>query len=113
MTTAIGARIHRVTVQNPGTAAANADGAYTQTYTDAAPADWQVAIRPATARELERLVAGTVLAQASHVVTGPYRADVTTQTRLLFGSRTLNVIGVSNPDERNRETIAICTEVVT
>lgn len=107
-----GRRVHRVTLQNPGPFSADADGNPIATWTDLSPAAWQVSIEPATERSLERITAGTVLAQASHIVSGPYRYDITTQTRVLFNGRILNVIGVSNPDERNIETIALCSEIV-
>lgn len=109
---AAGRRRHTVVLQNPGPLVI-VDGEQVVTWMDATPRTWQVAIEPATARDLERVTAGTVLAMASHVVTGPYRADVTTQTRILFGIRVLNVLGVSNPEEKNVETIATATEVVT
>jgi head-tail adaptor len=110
--TPAGARRHAVRVQNPGPAVADGDGGYSQTWTDLVPATWQVSIVPATSRNLERVTAGTVLATASHVVSGPHHQGVTTQTRILFGARVFQVTGVSNPEELNRETIAICEEVV-
>lgn len=108
-----GRRYHRVTVRNPqGEPVADGDGGSTQEYDDA-ESPWHVAIEPATVRTLERVAVGTVSAQASHVVTGPYRSDVTTESRLAFGARTLYVVGVINVDERNIETIALCSELVT
>ena len=110
--TSINDRPHRVTLQNPGPAVPNNDGGYTQSWTDLVPPAWTVKIAPATAADLERVTAGTVLATATHLVTGPYRADITTQTRVLFNGRQFSVTGVSNPEERNVETIAVCVEVV-
>lgn len=108
-----GRRIHYVLVQNPsGAAAPDSDGVYVQAYVDGSPASWKVSIEPATARDLERITAGTVIAQASHVVDGAYRSDVTTGSRLVFNGRILNVLGVANPEERNLETVAVCSEVV-
>ena len=69
-------------------------------------------LMPATARDLERLAAGSVIATGTHVVRMPYHAGVTTQTVVTFNGRRLAVTGVSNPDERNRETICVCAEVV-
>jgi len=105
-------RPHRVTLQNPGPAVPDGDGGFTQTWTDLVPPALYVKIAPATAREVERLAAGTVLATATHIVTGPYHAGVTTKTRIVFNGRVFSVTGVANPDERNVETIAICAEVV-
>lgn len=103
---------HLVTLDNPGTAVADGDGGFTQTFAELSPARVWAAIQPATARDLERVAAGTVLSTASHIVTMRYHAGVTTKTRITFGTRVLNVTGVSNPDERNRELVCLCAEVV-
>ena len=107
---------HRVTVQQPGAPIPDGDGGYTEGWVDAAPSTWQVAIAPATARELETAAAAsgqaTTLTAASHLVTGSYRGDITTQSRLLFGTRLFQVSSVRNPDERNRELVLACTELV-
>lgn len=111
-TTPLGHRRHLVRLQRPGPALPDGDGGYTTVWSDLDPAELYVSILPATAGGLERITAGTVLSMASHVVTGPYHAGVTTQTRILFGDRTLNVVGVVNPDERNVETVMVAAEVV-
>lgn len=108
---ASGRRDKRVFVQNATEAVV--DGEPTSTWTDADPPSWQVAIEPASARALERITAGTVLSQATYIVVGPYRTDITTQSRLIYNGRILNVIGLANPEESNRELIAVCAEVVT
>jgi SPP1 family predicted phage head-tail adaptor len=69
-------------------------------------------IVPATQRDLERLVAGTVQSSATHVVTIDYHPQVTTQTQVLFNGRTLHVNSVQNLEERNIELVLICEEVV-
>jgi len=71
-----------------------------------------VSITPATAKNLERVTAGTVTAMATHILEGPYHPQVTTKTRVLFGSRIFNVTGVANPGEQNVDLIAVCVEVV-
>jgi head-tail adaptor len=109
---AIGRRDKIVVVQTPGPAVPDGDGGYTHTWADANPRTWHVSIEPATTRDLERVAAGTVIATASHLVTGPYRPDLTTQTRLLFGARVFNVTGIANPSEKNEELILVCVEVV-
>jgi SPP1 family predicted phage head-tail adaptor len=108
----IGQRRHLVTFQNPGPAVPDGDGGFAQTWTDLVPASGWVAIVPATAKDLERVTADTVLAAASHILTGPYHPQVTTQTRVTFGTRTFSVTGVSNREERNIEMVLVCTEVV-
>ena len=108
----IGRLNKRVSLANPGAPVANGDGGFTQAWTDASPATVWAAIQPATARDLERMAAGTVLSTASHILTMRYHAGVTTQTRVTFGTRLFSVTGVMNPEERNAETIALCVEVV-
>lgn len=109
----VGARPHRITLQNPGTAVPDGDGGFTQTWTDLTPASMFAKIAPATARDLERVAAGTVLSTATHIVTLPYHPQITTLTRITFNGRNLSVTGVSNPDERNVELILTAVEVVT
>lgn len=110
--TPIGEFIHRVTLQDPGPGVPDGDGGFTQSWTDLVPPAWLCKIAPATAADLERVTAGTVLSMATHVVTGPYRADLTTKSRIVFNGRSFSIVGVSNPEERNVETICVCKEVV-
>jgi head-tail adaptor len=107
-----GQKRHLVSLDAPGAAVPDADGGFTQTQAPLDPPEMYAEIQPATARDLERVTAGTVLSSASHVVTMDYHPGVTTQTRITFNGRIFSVTGVSNPDERNIETIAICVEVV-
>lgn len=112
---AAGRRDKHVIVQRRGPDAPNPSnpGVPTPTWIDAAPRDWFVAIEPATARSLERIAAGTVLTQATHVVSGPYRSDIKANDRILFNGRPFSVLGVATPEERRIETIALCNEVLT
>lgn len=107
-----GDRRHRVTVQNPGPPVPDGEGGSTTTWVDANPYAVLARVTPATAVDLERVTAGTTLSQASMIVTMPYHPQVTTATRIDFHGRTLYVKGVSNPEERNIETIALCQELV-
>jgi len=108
----IGDQRHLVLLQNPGSPVADGDGGFTQTWADLAPPTWYCSITPASTRDLERIAAGTVIAEASHIVKGRYRADVTTKTRVVFNGRRLNVTAVANPQERNVDLELICVEVV-
>lgn len=113
-TTSVAARPHRIRLQAPapGPGVPNGDGGYTRTWFDLTPAVVSAKIAPATAADLERVTSGTVLSTASSIVTMPYHPQVTTETRILFNGRALSVTGVSNPEERNVETIALCVEMV-
>lgn len=112
-TASIHSRQKRVTFQNPGPATKDNDGGFTQSWTDLPPAA-SAHIAPATTETLERLAAGsTVLSSATHIVTVPYRAGISTQTRILVDGRTLNVKSIVDKDERHVELALVCEEVVT
>lgn len=108
-----GSRRHLVVLQNPDALVPDGDGGFNApTWSDLSPRSMWASIAPATVRDLERVAAGTVVSSATHLVTMLYHAQVTTQTRITFNGRTLNVTGVANPDERNKELILACTELV-
>lgn len=108
-----GKKRHLVTLDNPGPTVPDGDGGFTQTRVALEPEEGIfVEIKPATARDLERVVANTVQSRASHIITGDYVAGVTTQTRIHFGSRVFEVTGVQNPEERNIELVLAAIEVV-
>jgi len=95
---AIGTYRHVVTFQVPITVP-DGDGGFVESWGDLAP-PWPVAIEPANVRDLERRAAGTIIAAATHIVSGRYRADVTIEARMVFEARTFRVAGIRNVDER-------------
>lgn len=108
----IGQLRHRVTLQNPsGTPVPDGEGGFTHAYVNLTPATVSADVRPATARDLERVTANTTITSATHIVTMRYHAGVTTATRITFKGRTLYVRGVSNPEEKNEMTICVCEEL--
>ena len=109
---AIGTHRHRVTLDEPGDPIPDGDGGYTETYTPLDPAAWDCSIEQAAARTLENIGAGSLVAQATHVVRGRYHAGITTRTRVTFHGRILNVLYTANVDERDIETALVCAEVV-
>lgn len=113
---AISARIHRVTFQARGTPVPDGDGGYTEGYTDLDPPSLQVSIENATAADLERLASGTVIATATHVIRGPFHPGVDTKTRIQFvqrgKTRTFNVRGVADREERSVDMTLLCEELV-
>jgi SPP1 family predicted phage head-tail adaptor len=109
VTIAIGKRRHLVTLQT-STAAEGAGGDYGLTWAAMTPSQVYAAVEPATAQRLERIGHGAVIAQATHLVTIPYVASVTTKARVLLNGRALNVVGVANVEERNIELILVCVE---
>jgi len=88
----IGDYKHLVTFQDP-TRTPDGVGGYTETWADLSPATWKVAIVPAAAADLERLVPGTVLTQATSRVLGHYHPGVSTSTRMLYNGKTFAITG--------------------
>jgi head-tail adaptor len=107
----IGAYRHVVTVQAPGLRVPDGDGGFTESWTDADPPTWAVNLAPATAGDGETAIAGTVLPTMTHLARGRYHPGVTTQARLVFEGRVLNILTVRNLEERNRTLEVVCTEV--
>lgn len=112
MATTLGERNKLVLLQNPGPAVPNGRGGSIPNWIDCTPRSAYVSITPATAKDLERVVAGTVLATATHILEGAYHPQVTTLTRVLFGARIFSVQGVANPKEQNVDMVMVCVEVV-
>ena len=113
----IGARIHRVIFQSPGPAVPDGDGGYTQSWIDVSPAAWKVSIRPATAADLERTAAGSVLSMASYLVEGAFHPGVTTASRMvgvsaLVAGKVFSIVGVINPELRSVDMVLGAVEVV-
>jgi head-tail adaptor len=106
-----GKRRHLISLRNPGQPVPDGEGGHTIEPEEFATRYAEIAA--ATVAGLERIAPGTVQSAATHVVTFDYHPSVTTKTTIGFGSRVFEVTGVVNPEERNIDTIALCTEVVT
>jgi len=112
-------RPHRVSLTGPGgVPVPDGDGGFTVTAAALDPPAVWAQITPATAADLERLAAGTVLASATLLVTMPFHAGVNTNTQLAWTDAFLrphaaNVVGVVNVDERCRELIVGAVEILT
>ena len=48
--------------------------------------------------------------QVTHKIRIRYRSGITAKNRILFGTRTFNIISLINPDERNRMLDILATE---
>jgi len=106
----VGQRPHRVQLQQrDGQPAANDDGGFTQPWVDMPPAAF-ARVSPATPGLMERLVSGTTSTTATHVVTMPWRAGVTTAMRLVCEQTPtpLQIVGVLDPDERHIDLVLAC-----
>ncbi len=109
---ALGHYRHVVTLDEPGNPISDPDGGWIPTWAPLDPPTWHCSITQPAARTLESLGAGSVESTATHLLSGRYHKGITTQTRVMFEGRTLNVIYVANRDERDITTDAVCAEVV-
>lgn len=109
----LGARRHLVSVYAV-TKVASADPGEpkTDSLVPLSPATWYCSINPATTSDLERVSAGTITSTASHILRGRYHPAITTQTRILFGTRILDVTGVANLEERSIDMEVVAVEKV-
>ncbi len=114
---ASGQRRLLVTLDAPGPAVPDGDGGYTQGWAPLDPPTVFADVRPASTRDLERVIAGTVQSTATHLVTLPFHPGVTTTTRVRWTDEaqrphTANVTAVVNVDERCVEMVLGAMEVV-
>lgn len=98
---------HPITLQNP-TVSRGASGGKTEAYT--AFASPRAAIKYLSGEENEG--AGQKRARATAEIKFRYVANVTTKTRILFGSRTFDILTINNVFEKDRELICQCRENV-
>jgi head-tail adaptor len=110
--TSISNRPHRIQLQRPSVPIQVGDGTFLQTWADLSPAHVFAQVKPATTVDLERLALGTVISNASHVITFPFHPDVTVATRMVYRGRVFQVTGVSTPDEEQVETICLAVELI-
>jgi len=110
-------RQKRVTLTTPGVPVPDGDGGYTNVATPLDPPALYAHVRPASARDMERIAGATTLPTATHLVVLPYHPQVTTETVVHVEdhprpARVLKVVYVGNPHERNADLELICAEQV-
>ena len=95
----VGALIHRVQLQNfvAASPSQNAIGEPDGTWTTFATVP--ASIEPLRGREL--IAAQATQSEVTGTIRIRYNASVTAKTRVLFGARAFDVLGVINPDEAN------------
>jgi len=99
----VGQDRHLVRFETPGEAVPDGEGGFSRSWEPLSPPTWYVRVRPATARDAERAVAGTLITHRSHVIHGRYHPGVTEAARMVFDGRTYQVTSVTNIDERDKE----------
>jgi SPP1 family predicted phage head-tail adaptor len=109
----LAARRHRVTLFEPGPPKPDGEGGYEETEQPLDPPAAWCSIEQASDNDLERIMAGTVLVTASHILELPYHAGVTTDTRVRRSDgREYEVNFVRNVEERNITLQLVCSEVI-
>lgn len=109
-TTSIAARPHLVALSTPGELVPDGAGGWIQEDAPMVPPTWNCRIQPATVRDLEQLTNSAIVSQATVVITGPWRPDITTETIIKYRGQTYRVNGVQSPDELRVETVVFCTQ---
>lgn len=107
-----GAFRHHVRLEHPGDPVPDGRGGYIEVWAPLVPAEWFCSIQSAAAQVVERLTAGTMQATATHLLRGDFHPGITTESRVMFEGRTLQVQSVTDVEERHVEVILICAEVV-
>ncbi len=97
-----------VTIQQPTASSPNEFGETTDTWTTYARV--RAGIIPQNSREF--VSAKQVRGEMTHLVEIRSLGGVTSQMRVLFGTRVLNIDGVIDADERNRQMFLACIEEV-
>jgi len=98
---------HRITLQQK-TETRDSFGAVIETWNDVATL--YASIEPLRGKEF--FDAQQVNAEVTIRIRIRYRSGVTPNMRVLFGTRTFDIQSVINVDERNREMILMCREVI-
>jgi head-tail adaptor len=83
---------------------------------DPANARWQTVgtlfARPIAKSGLEKFVQPEYLAAVSYAFSARYNPNVTPQNRLVFKGKPLNIQFAFDPDQRGRDMLIGCTEIV-
>ena len=100
---------HRVTIQTPVETRSATSGQYVKTFSELATV-W-AGVEPLSGRELQQVGAEQVEYDVRIVCR--YTPGVTNQCRVVFGSRTFEVLSVINRNERGAELELRCSEQAT
>lgn len=103
-----GALRHRVAIQNQVASSPSQNAIGEDAYTWADVATVPAAIEPLKGREL--IAAQATQSEATGTIRLRYRSDVTAKSRIVFGSRIFDVLGVINTRERNWELVLLVKE---
>ncbi len=118
ISTSIGKMRQSAALTTPnGSPVPDGDGNFTQAMKALDPTPWRCAIAPAVATKDQSKVAGTVLSQSTHILTGRFHSGITTKTVATWvdyagTTHTANVLGVEDTEGAGVETVAYVCEIV-
>ena len=113
----IGELRQNASLTGPGVPTPDGDGGYTYTYAPLNPAQWRCAISKVTVKNSERFFSATIIAKATHIVTGRYHPGINAKTRITwvdYGGVTHvgNVLVTDDTEGAGVETVALVSEIV-
>jgi len=106
--TMVGKMRHRVIVKTIASSQETTMGSWTQAATTDSTR-W-ASIEPISARE--RITAGQVVPEATHVIRMRWNTAVTPSATLVYGTRTFEVLSSINVNERDKILELLCKELV-
>ncbi len=94
----------------------DAFGGETLSYQPLTLTPWFFKIRRASSLAAERVFASTVIAHATHMLSGRYNPEITTKTRIVWvdyagATHTADVLDVDDTDGAGVETVALVSEI--
>lgn len=98
---------HRIAIQSATETAGNISTAQTRTWTTVETV--RGAVRPFTAREHHQ--ANAVRSEVTHEILIRFYDGLTQRHRLVYDSRTFNILSILNTDERNVQMVIMAKEV--
>lgn len=109
---AIGQYRQVVSLDAPGPPVLDPGGGYTESRIPLDPPLWDCSIEIAGARDLELVVGGAVVTQATHLLRGRYHAGIGPTTRVTFEGRIFEVQFVRDRDQRRLELLVLAREIL-
>lgn len=111
--TPISVKVHRLAIENPGVSVPDGHGGYTTSWSRLPQTFWG-SLEPASAHDLERVVAHTEQASTVMAIRGlDYHPDISIDSRVVYQtSRVLQVLGLEDIDEKHIELVLIVQEVL-
>lgn len=109
--TAIGACRHLVSLVKTETYGEDGDGSFMEIQVPLEPARWFCSIRSVSVNR-ERQTSLTIESTATHVLVGRYHPQIDSTTRVIFGTRRLDVQSVQDVDERQQIMTVFATEIL-